>query len=203
MLLAIPLVLAFVLALVRGGSVLNIATVPMRGAVLIGTGLALQVVVYLPGLRTAQLVVRWGAPLYGVALALLLLAALLNWRLGVGLRLATVGLILNTLVIVANGGAMPTNLQAQQQVAGRARAAEIQNTASYTNARAATPHSALVWLSDIIPIPLPGGHGNVYSMGDVLIACGGALVIFRGTRRSHLQGRADATTIRYHRPSLV
>lgn len=203
MLLAIPVVLAFVLALVRGGSLLNIATVPMRGAVLIFSGLALQVVVYLPGLRTAPLVVRWGASLYEVALALLLLAALLNWRLGVGLRLATVGLALNILVVVVNGGSMPTNLQAQQQVAGRARAAEIQNTAHYANARAATPQSALVELSDIIPIPLPGGHGNVYSLGDVLLALGGALVIYTGTRHTPSQRRPHDTTLRFRRPRLV
>jgi hypothetical protein len=40
-------------------------------------------------------------------------------------------------------------------------------------------------LSDIIPIDIPGRLGNVFSIGDVLIAAGGAALVYRATRRPY------------------
>jgi hypothetical protein len=40
-------------------------------------------------------------------------------------------------------------------------------------------------LSDVIPINSPGGLGNVFSIGDVLIAAGGAALVYSATRRPY------------------
>ena len=38
------------------------------------------------------------------------------------------------------------------------------------------------FLSDVIPVRVPFYHGNVFSLGDVLIASGAALLVFQGMR---------------------
>jgi len=183
MLLLAPVLLALLVALLRGGSLHNLADLPLRGIPLMLLAVALQIALYLPGLRTVPLVTSHGAVIYGVTLALLVAAALVNWSLGLAVRVAALGVALNALVIVANGGYMPTNGAAMRAVRGARVVRDIANRHLYGNTRLATPQTRLVALSDIIPVPFPPGAGNVYSVGDGLLALGIATLIYQGTRR--------------------
>lgn len=186
MLLIIPVLLAILLALVCGGALRNLATVPFRGAGLIVASFAIQVVIYIPALRDSAPARHDGAAIYITALALVLIGVATNWRLGVAVRVALLGLALNTAVIVANGGHMPVNATAMRTVQGDARVRDIAAHRHYANTELANGASRLVFLSDVFPVSLPLGHGNVVSIGDALIALGVATLAYQGTRRPWL-----------------
>jgi hypothetical protein len=187
MLLLIPALIALAIALLQGRSPRGLAELPLRGAGFIMSSLVIQAALYLPHLSTAPLVLRWGGAIYIAALALALCGALLNWRLGTAARVATLGLALNATVIVANGGYMPVNAAAMRAAVGTARVREIADLHVYGNTRLVTRSTRLAPLSDVIPVPMPGGLGNVYSLGDALIAGGVAALVYGATRRREKQ----------------
>jgi hypothetical protein len=185
MLLPVPALLALAVALLRGGSLRHLAALPFRGGTFIFTSLAIQLLIYLPVLRTSPLVLHWGGLIYIVTVCLALAGVLRNWSLGTPVRLATLGLALNALVITANGGYMPVNVAALHAVHRDARAHEVASGQLYSNTRPAGPSTRLRVLSDIIPIASPGGLSNVFSIGDLLIAAGGAWLVYSATRRPY------------------
>ena len=185
MLLPVPALLALVAALLRGGSLRHLAALPFRGGTFIFTSLAIQVLVYMPFVRTSPLVLHGAGLIYIVALGLALAGVLRNWSLGTPVRLATLGLALNAIVITANGGHMPTDLAAMRAVHRVATAHEIASRQLYSNTQPAGTSTRWQVLSDIIPIDSPGGLGNVFSIGDLLIAAGGAALVYSATRRPY------------------
>ncbi len=185
MLLLIPAILACVVALLRGGSLQRLAELPVRASGLIMGSFLIQVVVYLPALRTSTVVVKWAEPIYIAALALAVIGMLSNWHLGPALRIAALGLFLNMLVIILNSGHMPVNAAAMSDVQGQAKIHELKDPHMYGNTRLAGSSSRLRLFSDIIPIPMPGNRGNVYSIGDVLISAGVMTLVYGATRRGY------------------
>jgi Family of unknown function (DUF5317) len=182
MLLIVPVVIATLAALLRGGSLRHLATLPVRGSGFIFASLAIQVLLYMPPFHGSAVIVRWGGAIYIGALALALIGALRNWHLGVAARIALLGLALNAIVIVFNGGHMPVNAVAMRRVLGDVEVRQIADQRLYSNTLLAGPSSRLVVLSDVIPVSLPGNHGNVYSIGDVLLTIGVAALAYRATR---------------------
>jgi hypothetical protein len=79
---------------------------------------------------------------------------------------------------------MPVNAASLRAVQGAMKIRELQDAHTYGNTRLAGPSSHLVALSDIIPVPMPDGSGNVYSLGDMLISSGVAILVYRTTRGS-------------------
>ena len=89
-----------------------------------------------------------------------------NWRVP-GMALIAVGLAFNVAVIAANGGHMPV-LPAALHAAG------YDYTVHFNSAAVAHPHLAA--LVDRFAAPQWIPRANVYSVGDVLLACGGILL---------------------------
>src|SRR2546421_873822 len=116
MLLPVPALLALAAALLRGGSLRHLAALPFCGSTYIFTSLAVQVLIYMPFVRTSALGLRWGGVIYIVTVCLTLAGALRNWSLGTAVRIATLGLALNAIAITANGGYMPVNVGALRAV---------------------------------------------------------------------------------------
>ncbi len=183
MLLLTPVLLALLLALLRGGSPRNLATLPIRGSGFIIASFVLQVALSASPLRHAPLVLQWNGAIYCVVIGLALLGALRNWHLGLFARLAILGVALNILVIAANGGHMPVNAAAMQAVQGQGKVHDIGAARSFNNTRLAGASSRLVALSDVIPIHIAGDYGNVYSVGDLMLAAGLSMLAYRATRR--------------------
>ena len=114
MILLAATVLAFVVALVRGGNIIGLASVRLRSGWLAILAFALQVlVIYFPGQGGAG---QWGRQALILAGSQVLLLAVvgLNIRLP-GMPLAGLGLALNLLVMAANGGYMPITAQAPRR----------------------------------------------------------------------------------------
>jgi len=189
----IPVLVALLAALPRGGSAraLVLELERLRGLAFFLIAMGVQIVLFIPGPRQVVETAHLGEMTYVATMLLVLIGALANWRLGWALRVATLGLALNTLVIVANNGAMPTSVAAQRAVADPARLREIADRGAFMNTRATDGATRLAPLSDIIPVRLPGLRGNVYSVGDVLIVAGGSAFIYCAARPIRARRKPD------------
>jgi hypothetical protein len=168
--LAFPVVAALGLGLVLGGSVGRLAELRLRAPWLFLSAIVLQVVAFPVGVlpwRTHEAVasVLWVAS-YGLLLA----AAVLNRRL-TGVPIVALGMLFNLVAILTNRGAMPVRLEAMHD-AGRVAVTQANSTA--------LAHPALPWLVDRWAAPHWIPLANVFSIGDVLIAAGAAVIVLAG-----------------------
>jgi hypothetical protein len=166
---AIPL--GIVAGYLLGGRLDRLAEVRFRWGWLAILGLAVQVALFSPladgldaGVATATYV--------GSTMAVLG-AVLVNWRIP-GLLLVALGATSNLVAIVANGGVMPTTLEAMA-TAGITPDGEFSNSAVLAD-------PAVPFLTDIFAIPAAIPFANVFSIGDVLIGIGVAVAIALGMR---------------------
>jgi hypothetical protein len=88
-----------------------------------------------------------------------------------GVPLLALGGALNVAAIVANDGVMPTSAWAQ-------RVAGLEPSDVFANS-AVLEHPHLLWLGDVLPLPLPFGLSNVLSVGDLLIYAGALVLLHR------------------------
>jgi len=108
---------------------------------------------------------------------ILLLAFVVMNRRDPGITFAGVGIVANFLVIVANRGYMPASQRALD-LAGFATTSDTHN-----NSAVAHQGSHLLVLGDVMAVP--GGIpfvSNVFSVGDVLIAGGVAMILAMAMR---------------------
>jgi hypothetical protein len=89
-----------------------------------------------------------------------------------------VGIALNTLAIVANGGHMPQSPEAAAAVWGADYVRADAYSGHLENISWMGPDARLPWLCDILPLPRWLPRPNVLSIGDVLLALGVGAWIF-------------------------
>jgi hypothetical protein len=101
------------------------------------------------------------------------LAAWFVWanRSIAGVPLLALGGASNLTAIVANDGVMPTSAWAE-------RAAGLEPAGVFANS-APLEHPHLLWVGDVLPVPLPLGLSNVLSVGDLLIVAGALVLLHR------------------------
>lgn len=181
MVLAYAVIFLIVLALLLRRDLNAIGRLPYRGgwkvAAIVAGLFFLQavMVLYVPGQTVLQMALLI---LSQVALIFLFF---LNRHLP-GAKLFALGIILNTTVMLANGGWMPVTPETYHYVHPE-RTVEVQtkppNSKNIILPRAETN----LWLlSDIIHVPLPWRR-NAVSIGDLLLILGVAQFIFQTTSR--------------------
>jgi hypothetical protein len=179
MLLLYAIPLGIVAGLARGGALSGLATVRIRLATLAVAGLVFQLILFSPpvaaALGSGGVV---GPVLYVGSTLAVLLALLANYRQP-GFRLIVVGAVLNLVAIIANGGFMPASPDAWAMLHGAAGLP----TNTLTNSTLAGAQTAFAFLGDNFVLPRPLPFANVFSMGDALIAGGGAWFIARTMAR--------------------
>lgn len=155
-----------------GGRPSGLGALPVRWPAVALAGLAFQVVLFTDAV--AGRVGDLGPPLY-VGSTLVVLAAIVRNADIPGIRLVVAGAVSNLAAILANGGYMPASLDALTSL-GKG-APEIYSNSSVVPAPVLEP------LTDIFALPawLPGA--NVFSVGDILIGFGMALVIVLAMHR--------------------
>ena len=165
----LPVLAAAVLAgLVLGGRVGALASIRLRAMPLLYAAIALQLVAFPPAFLPFETGGVLSRALWLGSYACLLTAGLLNRHLrGIGLVLA--GIALNVIAVTANGGVMPALPEA-------ARAAGLQAPATYNSVTQAEPR--LGWLVDRWAAPEWVPFANVVSVGDILLAVGGVVLVF-------------------------
>ena len=168
MFLALPIAVAIVVALLAGGDVRRLANLRFRRLELFYLAAAVQVLAFpfpfLPW-QTSDGVAR---ALWLLSYGLLACGAVVNRRV-TGVPVIAAGMASNIAAIVANGGHMPALPQAL-------RAAGLGLHVHYNSSVSAAPH--LSWLVDRWAVPDFMPVGNVYSVGDVVIAIGVLVLIF-------------------------
>lgn len=136
----------------------------LGGAILALFLLQATLVTYVSGQTMLQMIIVVGSQ------TLLAACILLNRHIQ-GAKLFALGVILNTVVMIANGGWMPITPETYQSL-GAEQAVELQARAPASKGITLAQNETNLWiLSDIIPVNL-FGRKSAMSIGDVLILAG-------------------------------
>jgi hypothetical protein len=169
-----PLAIAFglLLGLLGGGNLSNLARLKFRWPLfIVGAVLLRYVVIFSPLNR-----VEGAQYVYALSLGLIVLWTVWHLRRLPGVWLVTLGGLLNLIVVLANGGRMPVDPGlAQRQLGGIL--VQHGHVGQYT---LMGPDTHLNWLGDWLSLGL---LPEAYSLGDLLIGMGIALVILISLHR--------------------
>jgi len=161
--------------LLSGGRFAGLAELTFRWGWAIPAALLVQVILF------SDQVTSWigsaGPPIYVVSTAAVFLAVLAN-RATPGMPIVALGAASNFAAIAANGGFMPADPDALR-VLGRVESTVYSNSA-------VVPDPQLAILTDLFALPTWLPFANVFSVGDVLIGTGVAVVIAVAMRRPPL-----------------
>ena len=136
---------------------------------LVLAALLLRFVAVVLGGKGYSFFIHYGPYIQIVSFAALIYVLIIN---GSSLRLVAVGVVLNFLVILANGGLMPVSAAAISR-------AELEDMDLYVTHTYVEEDTPLWFLADIIPVPPPYPHNRVVSIGDIILAGGLFLFIQR------------------------
>jgi MFS family permease len=197
--LIVSLVLGIVLGLFAGGKIENLAYVRLRLVQLLFLGLVLRYATQFAIENGNDIADAVRLPLFATGFLLLLIGLWVN-RDHPGIAIAFVGILLNAVAIVTNGGYMP--VWQPSIVAAGLPASEIGSAFHLIVGTAANGGISSDFLAqagplgDIIPIPIPFIR-NVASIGDLFLASGLAFFLFATVVREpgELLRGADATAL--------
>jgi hypothetical protein len=160
------LAIGILLGALSGGRIMRLADLHLRWGWVGLAAIGLQVVLFSTPIGQAM---GWLAPVgYVASTAAVLGAVLVNIRTP-GMSFIAGGAVSNLAAVVANGGYMPSTASALA-LAGRG------DEAGYTNS-VVVAHPVLAPFTDIFAIPTGVPLANVFSVGDVLIAAGVAVLV--------------------------
>jgi hypothetical protein len=176
MLMPAIVVLAIIVALLRGGSLRHFGALHLRWIPLVGASLVLQLLLFTPFSKAP--VVAFAIPeLYVLSMLLLVAWVAVNWRVP-GMALLAAGLLCNTIAIAVNGGYMPVAPESAAY-AGRIGNYATEGMAVNNNSIATNSNVHLWILTDILALPHWFPLANVFSPGDVLIVAGACFLCYR------------------------
>lgn len=164
----LPIALGLIVALVCGGRVGRIAELRLRALWLFFLAFGIQVVAFPFALLPWTTGEDAAKALWLVSYGCLLVAAVLNRRI-VGAQIVALGMALNLVAILSNGGRMPATPEA---MAGAGLDFDVMH-----NSVAATDPN-VPWLVDRFAAPGWMPLANVFSVGDVVIAIGAFVLVF-------------------------
>ncbi len=167
----LPVLLAVPLALLCGGRVGRIAELRLRALWLFFLAFGIQVVAFPFAFLPWTTGEDAAKALWLVSYGCLLVAAVLNRRI-VGAQVVALGMALNLVAILSNGGRMPATPEAMQ-------AAGLDFAVKHNSAAAADPN--VPWLVDRFAAPGWVPLTNVFSVGDAVIAVGAFVLVFAAT----------------------
>ncbi len=195
--LLIPVLLALVAGLALGGSLAGWSEVRLRFWPAALTSLLVLLILFNPPLDRQAWAIHWG-PWVFVGTHLVLCGVLFsnavaqsNIATRVAFGLAALGVALNLVVIVANGGYMPQSAEAHRAVWGFDRAVEQGQPTQLKNTIVMTADTRVAFLGDVIAQPSWWPKANVVSVGDLALAAGLAALAFQVTtsRRRSIEPR--------------
>ena len=171
MVLALAVLVGLGLGRLLGGRVSALAAIPIRAPWLFYAAIGLQIVGYPSGILPWSIGNSLATGLWLVSYAVLIAAVAVNVRLP-GAGIVGLGMLSNLAAVVTNGGHMPARASAL-------RTAGVLYRGVHNNSAVAS-HPNLPWLIDRWPVPAFIPMGNVYSVGDVLIAVGVVVLVCAG-----------------------
>ncbi len=183
------IVLALVSVPLAGGRLTRLGDLRLRGVPWLFAALVVQVIVisFLPG------VPDWVHPVLHIATYVVGLAFVFANRAVPGAWIVFLGGMSNFVAITANDGVMPATRAAMRAAGLPTHGHDFANSA-------VSSHARLGFLGDVFALPASWPIHNVFSVGDVLIACG-AFVLVHVVCDSHV-GRV-LVRMRPHRVARV
>ena len=172
------IIFSLIIGWLRGGDIERFSRMIITFPTLIITSFFIQAA--LPWLTTS---VSSSISLFLLIFSYLLLTfALIVNRRQLGFMVATIGILLNLVVISINGG-MPVSASGFNESEIFRLESEIDGVHILLGGATRLP-----WLADIIPIPLPSPLGGLASIGDVVLGVGMFIIIqmnmvYSGKRR--------------------
>lgn len=167
--------IGIIIGWLRGGKLRNLGNLPIRGIwAIILLGL-LETVIKFTQTADRQIVYKTLImSFYGIAFYLLWI----NHRVP-GVKLALTGLVLNFVVMAANGGRMPVSEWAVK-VAGLHQYLPELYADTASRHFLLNDNTALKFLADIIPLPPPYPLSKVLSIGDAVLFTGLIMIVITG-----------------------
>jgi len=182
------ILLGLIAGLLAGGSIANLASIRLRWVALLLVAVIVRFLTELGLEARIETVQALRAPLFGLAFGVLLVGLWVN-RSHPGLTLAFIGILLNTIAILANGGYMP--IWKLSFVAAGFDPDTVFSLYSFHRMLDDPTLNANFLLragplGDILPIPVPVIR-NVASIGDVFLSAGLGFFLFASVLRSRAQ----------------
>lgn len=170
-------IFALIVSLLTGRKISQLGQADLRGFWLIPLALIIQGGVYWAAVRGIRSGPTWLSPVLDTGSYFLLLIFTLRNRLQPGMRFITLGILLNTIVIAINGGAMPVDPAYLTEATLKSLQAGEGTHGLITSA------THLSFLADRFYLNIFGMDKQVCSIGDCLIDIGIFLLIFRSSKR--------------------
>lgn len=178
MFLLTSLLIALTFALIRGGSIRSFARIELRCPFLILASLALKALIFsAPWKAAVGSQDTLSRILYILSMALVLGGIYFNRHIP-GVKLMGLGVLLNFVVVAANGGYMPVSVAGVEKLQVSPLPGTTVLNEPQTQAMVVTESTRLWFLGDVISLPhsLPV---KMISVGDIVLCFGG----FYGTQR--------------------
>ncbi len=163
MYLSLIVFVAVLIALVRGGRWQNLTALRFNKTWLILLSIGIQIIIFNPVWERYAGGYSLTNIFYIASIFILLYFVIINRKVS-GFILYGLGVTANGAAIIANGGYMPSSVEALEKINSGAASYNIVPITNETNLR---------YLCDIFYLP----QVNVYSIGDILIAAGIFLLI--------------------------
>ena len=177
MLLSIIVVAVTIVAIAVNKGVKGIENKEVKFVYLIFLGFLIQIAIFNQRFASSSLN-KFMPFLYIVSLIVLLVFVIANSQRYLGMKVAFVGSVLNFIVIAANGGYMPQDIN-KLYLAGLSSKAELlQASGKFYNAIIMSENTRLNFLGDVIAIPQLKPIASVYSIGDMFLVLGICIFIF-------------------------
>ncbi len=168
--LAEGIIAPIIIGIFCGKSIRSLERLSFKGLPFLFLPLFLRFATYYLASRGIDFFITYGGIIQIAAFGLLLAFFILN-RHQKELNFVLIGVILNIMVIAANGGVMPVS-ETAMEMAGITETP----TGTHTYLEEGTTFPLL---SDVIPIPEPYPFPKVVSIGDIVISAGVFLLIIR------------------------
>jgi len=169
--------IGIVAGLIRRGNLANLGRMRLRGVYLIFFALLIQVLIFPLG-RGAPIVTAGTAYLHLLSYALLLAFVVVNRRYPEILVMG-VGLLLNLIAIAANGGYMPASVTALRRAGLGEVAAALETGLRHANTVLMSERTRLNFLGDFLYMPGWVPLASAFSVGDVVLGVGLAVLLAR------------------------
>ena len=170
MLYAYIIIISIIIGLLRNGKLSSLSQISLKRIELIVLACLIQGGLIFLGSRKVKFVLDYSSYMIIFSYIVLLLAVWYNKKLK-GIKIITLGIIFNFIVIVANGGHMPVLLSSLYK-AGLNDFALVLKEGTYATHTLITEKTLFRFLADVIPLPPPFPDPSVVSVGDFLMFYG-------------------------------
>lgn len=206
MILLFAVFIGLVVGFASGGSLAGFGRVRLRRIALLFVAIFVQLAIFTQLAGRSAFIHSYGPYIHIATLLLTLFVMTRNFHVP-GMKLIALGATLNLLVIVANGGFMPspTSALTESGKIGKMEAKAAKgDTSVLSNSTVAADDASLLWdrdtplliLGDIFAVPRGWPLANVFSIGDVLIGLGASIAIVRVMRTRSEDEDAAAPELR-------